>query len=191
MLTIEDKSTESTKAAAADDGAPGRAYSSARTRPPHSAGKNRPFLLMVGGLVVIAVSSLALVREASRAPGQAPAGTRPPVAAVASSGVTLGGPADVTIQMATYEPGQSSGWHTHTGMHAVMVMSGTLTFYDGECHARTYGPGDTYVGGQDLHLARNETATPVEIAVTYMFPTGVNHTQFHVPSPAPAGCDIG
>ena len=105
--------------------------------------------------------------------------------------MVVGGPADVTVQMATYEPDHSSGWHAHTGMHAVMVLSGTVTFYDGDCQRRTYGPGDTYVGGQDVHLARNETAAPVELAVTYMFPAGVDHTRFHVPSPAPVGCRAG
>ena len=157
---------------------------------PRGAVRRSPAVLMGAGLVVAAIASLSLVHHRSPAPGQASAGTRPPVPAPASPGVTLAGPADVSVQMATYKPGQSSGWHAHTGMHAVMVLSGTLTFYDGECRRSTYGPGDTYVGGRDVHVARNDAAVPVEMAVTYMFPAGLSHTQFHVPSAAPVGCDV-
>jgi quercetin dioxygenase-like cupin family protein len=92
--------------------------------------------------------------------------------------------------MASYVAGQSSGWHSHTGLHAVVVLSGTLTIVDGECRRHTYGPGDSYVGGQDVHLALNDSAAPLEMAVTYMFAAGVSHTGFHVPAAAPAGCEI-
>jgi quercetin dioxygenase-like cupin family protein len=93
--------------------------------------------------------------------------------------------------MAHYDPGQSSGWHTHTGLHAVVVLAGTLTIFDGECRPHIYGPGDSYVGGGDPHLAVNRSSSPLEMAVTYMFPAGLSHTAFHVPAPAPAGCDAG
>ena len=135
-----------------------------------------PVLAMAAGLVLVG-AALAVVHFFG-GPAQAP------------SGVTLAGPADVTVQTTTYEPGHSSGWHAHTGMHAVMVLSGTVTFYDSQCQGRTYGPGDTYVGGQDVHVARNDTSEPVEMAVTYLFPSGRPHTTFHVASPAPAGCTV-
>ena len=146
-------------------------------RPPAPKGRG-PVLAMAAGLVLVG-AALALVQAHSR---HAPA--------PASSAVTLAGPADVAVQTATYEPGQSSGWHAHTGMHAVLVLSGSVTFYDGQCQGRSYGPGDTYVGGQDVHVARNDTAAPVEMAVTYLFPAGRPHTTFHVAAPAPAGCDV-
>ena len=151
-----------------------------RMGPPPTPNRMRPVLAMAAGLVLV-VAALAVVRL-SPAPGGAPA--------AASSAMTLGGPADVTVQTATYEPGQSSGWHAHTGMHAVMVLSGTVTFYDSGCQGRAYGPGETYVGGQDVHLARNDTMEPVGMAVTYLFPAGRAHTTFHVASPAPAGCAV-
>ena len=131
-------------------------------------------LAMAAGLLVAGLASLSLLHRGADA--------REP-------GMVTAGPADVAVQMATYEPDQSSGWHAHTGMHAVMVLSGTLTFYDGECRRQTYGPGASYVGGQDVHLAKNETAAAVQMAVTYMFPPGVDHTRFSVPTPAPVGCD--
>ena len=148
--------------------------------PAPSSNRNWPVLAMFAGLVLVG-AALAVIQLA---PGRAGA------PAPASTAITLAGPADVTVQMATYEPGHSSGWHAHTGMHAVMVLSGTVTFYDSQCQGRSFGPGDIYVGGQDVHVARNDTSEPVEMSVTYLFPAGRPHTTFHVASPAPAGCDI-
>ena len=178
--------------APSDDGASDRERGSPRTRWAPAEGRTTAVLAMAAGLVVTAVASLTLIHPWSPGPRETPAGTRPPVPAPApaSSGMAIGGPTDVTVQMATYEPDESSGWHAHTGLHAVVVLSGELTFYDDSCRRRTYGPGDTYVGGQAVHLARNETPAPVEMAVTYMFPAGVSHTSFHIPSTAPAKCDV-
>jgi len=134
-----------------------------------------PVLAMAAGLAIVAVAVVILV-HAPRA---------------VFAGVTLGGPSDVTVQMATYEPGESSGWHSHSGMHAVLVVSGTLTVYDGQCQPRVVGPGEMYVGGRDVHLATNSTALPVVMTVTYMFPAGASHTGFHIPAAAPSGCAIG
>ena len=152
-----------------------------RVPPAPTTNRMWPVLAMVAGLVLVGVA-LAVVARAQASPEAAPA--------PASSALTLGGPADVTMQVARYEPGHSSGWHSHTGMHAVMVLSGSVTFYDSQCQGRSYGPGDIYVGGQDLHVARNDTAEPVEMSVAYLFPATRPHTTFHVASPAPAGCDV-
>ena len=70
------------------------------------------------------------------------------------------------------------------------MLSGTLTVVDGECRRQTYGPGDSYVGGQDIHLALNESSAALDMAVTYLFPAGVSHTGFHVPAPAPPNCEL-
>ena len=157
-----------------------------RRRPPL---RLAPLALMAAGMAVISGAALVLVPHLASVSGEAGAGTRPPVAAPASSGVAIGGPSDVAAQMASYAPGQSSGWHSHTGLHAVVVVSGTLTIVDGDCQRRTFGPGDSYVGGRDVHVALNETASPLEMAVTYLFPAGVSHTGFHVPAAVPPGCD--
>ena len=74
------------------------------------------------------------------------------------------------------------------GLHAVVVLAGTLTVFDGECRTRTYGPGDSYVGGGDPHLPSTRSAAPVEMAVRTCSPPVSRSTAFHVPAPAPAGC---
>jgi quercetin dioxygenase-like cupin family protein len=155
---------------------------------PLRARRLSPLLLMSAGVAVFSVAALVLVPRLTTVPGGDGTATRERGPAPASTGVTISGPSDVAAQTASYAPGQSSGWHSHTGLHAVVVLSGTLTIVDGECRRQTYGPGDSYVGGRDVHLALNETAAPLEMAVTYMFPAGVPHTGFHVPAAEPAGC---
>ena len=147
-----------------------------------------PVLLMAAGVAVFSVAALVLVPRLATASGEAGPATREPAPVPGFSGVAIGGPSDVAAQMASYAPGQSSGWHSHTGLHAVVVLSGTLTIVDGECRRQTYGPGDSYVGGRDVHLALNDTASPLEMAVIYLFPAGVSHTGFHVAAAEPASC---
>ena len=145
-------------------------------------------LLMASGLGVFSVAALVLIPRLDSVSGEAGTAPSQPAPAPAPSDLAIGGPQDVAAQTASYAPGQSSGWHSHTGLHAVVVLSGTLTIVDGECRRQTYGPGDSYVGGRDVHLALNDTASPLEMAVTYMFPAGVPHTGFHVPAAEPAVC---
>jgi quercetin dioxygenase-like cupin family protein len=76
--------------------------------------------------------------------------------------------ADVKTADLVYEPGHSSGWHVHAGVHAVVVLSGKLTVYDESCRRQDYEAGRTYVGGREPHLARNRTAEDLRLAVTYV-----------------------
>ena len=77
--------------------------------------------------------------------------------------------ADVGTTDLRYEPGHSSGWHIHPGVHAVVVLAGTLTVYDQNCTRLDYGAGASYLGGSEPHLARNETSADVALAVTWVY----------------------
>ena len=90
----------------------------------------------------------------------------------------------------SYAPGQSSGWHRHPGLHLVTVVSGTLTVYDGDCTPTTYGAGQEYVGGEEPHLARNETEVTLEMAVTYLPRPGHTLQGFRVDEPSPPMCSV-
>lgn len=161
-----------------------------RRRVPSRARRLSPVLLMAAGLVISSLAALVLVPRLTSASGEPGSATRAPAPTPSFSGVTIGGPSDVAAQTTSYAPGQSSGWHSHTGLHAVVVLSGTLTIVDGECRRHIYGPGDSYVGGRDVHLALNDTASPLEMAVTYLFPAGVSHAGFNVAAAEPASCAI-
>ncbi len=178
------------RVATADDGAPEDDRESSRARWFGSGSRRNPVVAIAAGVLMAAAAGLTLAGQGPQRPREASVDTRPPVSAPASTGVAVGSPADVSVQKATYEPGQTSGWHSHTGMHAVMVLSGTLTILDADCRAHTYAAGDTYVGGKELHAASNETAAPVEMTVTYLFPAGRSQSAFHVPAAAPVACSV-
>ena len=100
------------------------------------------------------------------------------------------GPAELVVQTTTYFPGQTSGWHSHPGLHLVSVVSGTLTVYGPDCQVQRYGPGEPYIGGGSVHLARNEGEVSVEMGVTYLSTPGQSIAHFRVPHQAPATCPV-
>lgn len=135
------------------------------------------------GAVTLVVVGLAVVVLAASISRMGPGGAE---ALTPDRTIVLRGPGDVGVVTMIYEPGRSSGWHAHTGLHAVAVLSGELTIYDGECRPQRVVAGEPYVGGQDLHLARNETGGPVDMIVTYLNAVGP-------PAPRldpPAGCPV-
>ncbi|HEX2046335.1 MAG TPA: hypothetical protein VHF27_01125 [Acidimicrobiales bacterium] len=131
-----------------------------------------PVVAMVTGLVVMAVAVLVLTRAGD---GDVPADP---------SAITLSA-RDVSVVSQVYEPGESSGWHSHPGIHAVSVTSGVLTVRTSGCPVRTFEPGRPYVGGQELHLVANETDAPVTMTVTYLNPSSPPRPG---QTPAPASC---
>lgn len=94
---------------------------------------------------------------------------------------------DVSMGAISYGVGQSSGWHVHPGIHAMLVTAGTLTVYDAACVRRTFGPGETYIGGQELHLARNETSASVGLIVTVIEPAVAADSVIRRPPPTACG----
>ena len=133
-------------------------------------------------LVVVGLLLILLAAGASRlTPGHADVPAPAP-----GPGIVLRGPGDVAVVTQVYEPGQTSGWHAHAGLHAVAVLSGELTIYDRECRPRRVVAGKPYVGGLELHLARNETSEPVDMIVTYLNAVGPEPPR----TGAPAGCSV-
>jgi quercetin dioxygenase-like cupin family protein len=140
-----------------------------------------PLVAMVVGL---AVTGLAVVSGIHAGSGGRPAATLSgdPLAITLSA-------RDVSVVVQVYDPGQDSGWHAHAGIHAVAVSSGVLTIYDSQCRPQAVAPGRPYVGGQEPHLARNETAEPVTLTVTYLSPSAPAASTRHVDRPA--DCSAG
>jgi quercetin dioxygenase-like cupin family protein len=177
---------------AANPAAPGADVSRvvpAQVRPPLISRRAGAALGLVGVISVTIVTGavLLLMGTARREPTRALDAPAPPAKVAA---IVISRPEEVEVHMSTYQPGQSSSWHRHTGLHAVAVVSGTLTVYGPDCQAHAYGPGEAYVGGQSVHLARNETDQPLEMAVTYLFPAGSSMEEFLIQDSPPAGCRI-
>jgi len=82
------------------------------------------------------------------------------------------GASDLYVVRNTFDPGTTTGWHTHPGPSMVTVTQGTITVYDGDdptCSPKVFSAGNTFVdptSNSHVHLVRNETgATAVTIAV--------------------------
>ena len=129
--------------------------------------------------VLAAVISVVSLRPGDSPPPRSEAKTMPWTVADAST-VRTSGPAELVVQTMTYAAGETSGWHSHPGLHLVTVISGTLTVYGPDCQPRRYGPGQLYIGGDSLHLARNEGEVPVEMGVTYLTTAGQSMAGFRV-----------
>lgn len=127
----------------------------------------RPLLFIGAGVLTMALAVVSLLAWPDRttAPVESPAA---PMAAAATGGLTIQGPGDITVLNMAYEAGESSGWHAHRGIHAVAILAGELAVYDTACNRTTYGPDNPYIGGQQLHLIRNETGGQVPMVVTYL-----------------------
>ena len=109
-----------------------------------------------------------------------------------SSGIQIKthGPKDMLVTSITVDPSGSFGWHTHPGPVLVSVASGTLSLYHAEhhqCHRETITAGQGFIeAGGDVHLARNEGTSTVQLYVTFLAPTGT--TEFLTEVAAPAAC---
>ena len=70
------------------------------------------------------------------------------------------------------------------------VASGTLSLYHAErrhCHRETVTAGEGFIeDGGDVHLARNEGTTPVQLYVTFLARPGT--TEFLTEVAAPKAC---
>jgi quercetin dioxygenase-like cupin family protein len=140
--------------------------------------------LMAAG-IVLALGAAGLVATQWR-----PAPVLPATAAAPAAGMVITGPESVAVHVSGFDPHESSTWHTHTGLHAVAILSGTLTVYGPDCVAVRYGAGQSFVGGQNVHVARNETDKPVQFTETILYPAGLPLESFVVPAGPPAGCDV-
>ena len=77
---------------------------------------------------------------------------------------------DVVVQKVKIDPGGVAAWHTHPGAETAILVSGTLTLFNGEdpkCAPREVKPGQVIVGSGRVHQAKNLGQEPVQIVVTY------------------------
>jgi quercetin dioxygenase-like cupin family protein len=101
---------------------------------------------------------------------------------------------DTVVQRILFGPNSNFGWHSHPGPVVVVVVSGELTFYDGDdptCTPRTYYPGQVFVdkGQGHVHFARNLSMTNnLELYATYFdVPAGKSP---RIDAPDPGTCNF-
>lgn len=104
------------------------------------------------------------------------------------------GRSDLFIQHNTWQPGGSTGWHTHPGPSFVIVTAGSVTVYDGDdpdCTPHVYTANtanNSFVdpGGGHVHIIRNESTSMVaETMAVQLIPAGATR---RIDAPAPGNC---
>jgi quercetin dioxygenase-like cupin family protein len=60
---------------------------------------------------------------------------------------------NAVLQHVQFIPGRSTGWHTHPGPNIVLVVGGSLTLTDEHCNVTTYGDGQGFATGLNVHMA--------------------------------------
>jgi quercetin dioxygenase-like cupin family protein len=87
------------------------------------------------------------------------------------------GTSDLYVQNNVWEPGGSTGWHSHPGHSLITVTAGTLTAYEGHdpnCKPHVFTTGMSFVdpGGEHVHIIRNEGTVEAQTVAVQLIPTG-------------------
>jgi hypothetical protein len=105
------------------------------------------------------------------------------------------GRSDLYVQRNVWEPGGSTGWHTHPGHSLIIVTSGTLTEYDDDCtpHVYTFVTGSPEptafdLGGDHVHIVRNEGTVPASTIAVQLVPYDPSKQNRRIDAPAPENC---
>lgn len=93
---------------------------------------------------------------------------------------------NVVVAKVSWEPGGSSGWHTHPGPVIVTVTEGKVDVTNAnDCVTRQYKAGDAFLdpGQGNVHIARNASSTNAAAAYAVFLdvPPGGPATQWTVP----------
>jgi Cupin domain len=87
------------------------------------------------------------------------------------------GLSDVYVQSNVWQPGGTTGWHSHPGHSLIVVTAGTVTNYEGNdpnCTPAVYTQGMGFVdsGGDHVHNIRNESNVPASTIAVQLIPAG-------------------
>ena len=83
-------------------------------------------------------------------------------------------PSDVHIEVVTFEPGSSTGWHTHPGPTYAMVKAGQIVLQRApDCRKVTVSAGQgAFIPGGTAHVAHNDGKDPAEVYSSQIMPAG-------------------
>ena len=100
------------------------------------------------------------------------------------------GRSDVYTVDNKFQPGATTGWHSHPGPSLILVIAGTVTNYssdDPNCSGRSYTAGTGFIdpGGRDVHTLQNNGTTAVETIAVQILPKDAPRK---TPAAAPANC---
>lgn len=87
--------------------------------------------------------------------------------------VDADGPSTSSIQDFSLLPGGHNGWHSHPGMVVVVLLSGSITWYDHNCNAIDYKAGDAWMEGDQIHAFKVTSTTPLHAMAYFLTAQGV------------------
>jgi quercetin dioxygenase-like cupin family protein len=82
------------------------------------------------------------------------------------------GPSTFSIQDAAFAAGGQNGWHSHPGMVAVTIISGSIQWFDENCDSTVYKAGDSWVEGSQIHAFRNIGTGTVHLMASFITAKG-------------------
>jgi Cupin domain len=100
------------------------------------------------------------------------------------------GLSDGAVLSNVWQPGGTTGWHTHPGHTLIFVTAGAVTQYqadDPSCTPHVYTAGMAFVdhGGEHVHIVRNEGAVAAQAIAIRLVPAG---QPGRIDVPAPGNC---
>jgi quercetin dioxygenase-like cupin family protein len=103
--------------------------------------------------------------------------------------IKVKGPVDVAVARLSFQPGGTSGWHSHPAATLAAVTKGTVTRLMAEgCTRESFSAGQGFAetGPNEVHMVRNEGSVPAETIVSFVVPVGA---PLRIDQPAPADCN--
>ena len=82
------------------------------------------------------------------------------------------GPATMTNQHNAFAAGGHNGWHSHPGMVAVTLVSGSIQWFDENCKETDYNAGDSWTEGSKLHYFRVVGTTGIHVTAFFITAQG-------------------
>ena len=100
------------------------------------------------------------------------------------------GSSDLYIQSNVWQPGGSTGWHTHPGHSLILVAAGTVTEYeaaDPVCKPHVYTEGMSFLDPHhdQAHMIRNEGDAEARTFAIQLIPAGAAR---RIDSAEPGNC---
>jgi hypothetical protein len=100
------------------------------------------------------------------------------------------GPSDLYVQSNVWQPGGSTGWHSHPGHSLITVTAGAVTAYeahDPSCTPQVYTQGMGFLdpGGDHVHVLRNEGAVEARTITVQLIPADATR---RIDATGQAGC---
>ena len=89
-----------------------------------------------------------------------------------------------------WQPGGTTGWHTHLSHTLIIVTAGAVTQYQGDdptCTGTVYTAGMSFVdeGGVHVHIVRNEGSVDAQVVAVRLIPAG---QPGRIDAPDPGNC---